>query len=467
MATTRIMPLHVSKGKTAGQCIKERLDYIMNPGKTEGGSLVTGSGCTPETAANEFMLYRNLYLANTGSSIPNEIIAYHVRQAFKPGEITPELANKIGNELAARLTKGEHAFVVATHTDRQHVHNHIIICANTMDGTCKYRNVIRSNKDVFQLSDELCKEYGLSVVQNPQNKTVSYDAWQGDPKPMTSRDFLRMTIDAALRLQPDGFDALMQLLEDVGCLIKRGAHISIKPPDGKKYIRLNSLGAEYTESALRRSLHGEHIHIPKIPRGDYTDSQVKRLVDIEAKLRAGKGRGYMVWAERNNINAKAQSVIFLKENHIGSIEELQEQIAALRSERNAINASLRKKQNRMKEINQLRQAIRNYRRTKEVYTQYRESGWSVQFYHAHRQEIEDHKKAQAVYTAVDSKMPTLKELSDEYNALRSECENERNTLAELKPKLTTLNHVKYNFDILMRDTLPDAPEVHRTEHNER
>lgn len=131
---------------------------------------------------------------------------------------------------------------MATHTDRRHIHNHIFICSYALDGNYKYKNVIRSNEEVFRISDELCREYGLSVVQNPQNKTVSYDKWQGNQKPIASRDFLRMAIDAALRLQPDGFDALMQLLEEIGCRIKRGAHISILPPDGKRYIRLDSLG---------------------------------------------------------------------------------------------------------------------------------------------------------------------------------------------------------------------------------
>ena len=131
-----------------------------------------------------------------------------------------------------------------------------------------------------------------------------------------------MIIDAVLRMQPDGFDALMQLLEEAGCRIKRGAQISIKPPEGERYIRLDTLGQEYDEASLRRTLARDHVHIPKIPRGDYSENQIKRLVDIEAKLRVGKGKGYQVWAERNNIDAKAQMVIFLKEHQIGSLEEL-------------------------------------------------------------------------------------------------------------------------------------------------
>ena len=229
-----------------------------------------------------------------------------------------------------------------------------------------------------------------------------------------------MIIDAALRMQPDGFDALMQLLEEAGCRIKRGAHISINPPEGERYIRLDTLGPEYDETSLRRTIAGNHVHIPKIPRGDFNESQVKRLVDIEAKLRAGKGKGFQVWAERNNIDVKAQMVIFLKEHQIGSLEELNDQIQELTDQRNSLKASIREKQNRMKEINRQRQAIRDDSRTKEVYSQYRESGWSVKFYQEHRQGIEDHRNAQAVYSSLNGKMPTLKELTAEYDGLKEQ-----------------------------------------------
>ena len=321
-----------------------------------------------------------------------------------------------------------------------------------------------SSRLVAEISDELCRDHHLSVIKNPQNKTKSYEKWEGDQSKLTSRDSLRITIDAALRMRPDGFDALMQLMEEAGCWIKRGAHIGIKPPGGKRYIRLDSLGAEYSEQALRQTLDDHHVHIPKIPRSEYTYSQVKRLIDVEAILREGKGKGYMVWAERNNIDAKAQSIIFLKEHNISSIDELEHQLRALRSERNMLHKTIREKQNRMKEINQLRQAIRDYRRTKDVYAQYKTTGWSPKFYNEHREEIETHKKAQAIYSSVDGKMPTLKELSEEYDALKAEKERENAALEELKPQLTTLNHIKYNFDVLERDYPPDENILHHEEH---
>ena len=452
MAATRIMSIHINRGKTARQCIGERLDYIMNPKKTDGGILVSTYACSPETAADEFMLFRQEYQQNTGRTQENEVIGYHVRQAFKPEEIAPEVANEIGNELASRMTDNHFAYVVATHIDKHHIHNHIIICSTDLNGQHKYRDVKQSAKDLTQISDSLCREHSLSVIQNPQDKTVTYDKWQGNQRRFTHRDELRMIIDTVLRMQPDGFDALMQLLEDAGCCIKRGAQISIKPPEGERYIRLDTLGPEYDEASLRRTLAHDHVHIPKIPRGDFNGSQVKRLIDIEAKLHAGKGKGYQVWAERNNIDAKAQMVIFLKEHQIDSLEELNDQIQELTNQQKELKAALWEKQNRMKEINRQRQTIRDYSRTKEVYTQYRESGWSVKFYQEHRQEIEDHKNAQAVYSSLDGKMPTLKELTAEYDSLKEQKENDQAVLDELKPKLTNLKHIRYNFDVLERDS---------------
>ena len=197
MATTRIMSMHINKGKTISQCLKERVEYIKNPDKTEGGELISSYACSPETADHEFLLARNAYLANTGRQIHNEVIAYQLRQSFKPGEVTPEEANQIGYELASELLKGDYAFIVATHTDRKHIHNHIAFCSVSLECTHKFRDVIRSGKLVAELSDKICEEHRLSVIKNPQDKTVSYDKWLGNNAKTSGRDWLRMTIDAA------------------------------------------------------------------------------------------------------------------------------------------------------------------------------------------------------------------------------------------------------------------------------
>lgn len=208
--------------------------------------------------------------------------------------------------------------------------------AVSLDCNHKFKDVLRSGKVVAELSDSLCREHRLSIVENPQDKTVSYDKWKGSSVRITSRDTIRMMIDSALRMQPDGFDALMQLLEEAGCRVKRGAQISVKPPSGKRFIRLDSLGAAYTEAALRNVLDDRQVHIPRIPRSQYTGRQIALLIDIEKKMREGKGRGYQVWAERHNLDAVSQSVIYLKENGINSYEELMSRIDSGTKRRNQL-----------------------------------------------------------------------------------------------------------------------------------
>ena len=463
MATTRIIPMHINKGKTIAQCLKARVDYIENPGKTNGGELISSYACSPETADQEFLLARNEYVAITGRRIHNEVIAYQLRQSFKPGEVTPEEANQIGYELASRFLKGEHAFLVATHNNTSCAHNHIVFCATALDCSHKFRDILRSGKALAELSDQICEEHKLSIIREPENQTVTYDKWLGENAKASQRDILRMTIDAALRMQPDGFDALMQLFEEAGCRIKRGAQIGIKLPGAKRFIRLDTVGAEYTEEALRMSLAGKHVHIPKRSRGRMTKSQVERLIDIEAKLRSGKGKGYERWAERHNTDALASSMIYLKENHVGSYAELESRIQAALDARNALKSKMHAAQARMQEINRQKKAILVYRRTKEVYAKFRESGWSPALYREHKADIEAHKEAQAVYSAADGKLPTLAELSEEYDLLLSHKRKTGEEVSRLNEELKNLRHIKSNMDTLLDDERYDA-DRHR--HNE-
>ena len=467
MATTRIISMHINKGKTIAQCLKARVDYVKNPDKTEQGELISSYACAPETADQEFLLCRNAYIANTGRHIRNEVIAYQVRQSFKPGEVTPEEANKIGYELASELLGGEFAFIVATHVDKRHVHNHLVFCAYSLDCTHKFKDVLRSGAVVAELSDKLCKEHRLSVIEHPQGKTVSYDKWLADQANLSQRGMLRMIIDCALKLQPDGFDALMQLLEEVGCRIKRGAHVSVKLPDGKRFIRLDSLGDEYTEDALQRTLSGEHVHIPHVPRSHYTRPQIAMLIDIETKMREGKGCGYQVWAERHNIEAISKSVIYLKEHDIDSYDELMNRISSATQRRNEISTRMRSTQSHMKELGVQKTAILNYRRTKEIYTQYQESGWSQDFYLAHKEEIDKHKSAQEVYAKADGKLPTLAGISAEYTKFLEQKRADSALLDEVKAELTDLYHIKKNLDIIAEDVSNDEKEKKRSGRNER
>lgn len=184
MATTRIIPMHINKGKTIAQCLKARVDYVKNPDKTEGGALISAYACSPETADQEFLLARSEYMAITGRKIHNEVIAYQLRQSFKPGEVTPEEANKIGYELASQFLKGEHAFIVATHNDRRHVHNHIVFCATALGGSRKFRDVWRSGKWLLpSVTSFVSSIASLSSVSPLIRASHTINGWDRTPRP--------------------------------------------------------------------------------------------------------------------------------------------------------------------------------------------------------------------------------------------------------------------------------------------
>ena len=265
MATTRIMPLHVGKGRTESRAISEIIDYVANPQKTDHGRLITGYECDSRVADAEFMLAKRQYIAATGRVRgADDVIAYHVRQSFCPGEITPEEANRLGVEFAKRFTKGKHAFIVCTHIDKAHVHNHIIWSSVNLDCDRKFRNFWGSTKAVRRLSDTICIENGLSIVENPKPHGKSYDQWLGDQAKPSHRELLRAAIDNALAQKPSDLDELLKLLRESGCEVsKRGKSYRLKLPGWGKVSRLDSLGDGYTLEDLLAVLAGQKEHTPR------------------------------------------------------------------------------------------------------------------------------------------------------------------------------------------------------------
>ena len=265
MATTRIMPLHVGKGRTESRAISDIIDYVANPKKTDSGRLITGYACDSRTADAEFLLAKRQYLATTGRVRgADDVIAYHVRQSFRPGEITPEEANWLGVEFAKRFTKGNHAFVVCTHIDKSHIHNHIIWSSVSLEYDRKFRNFWGSTKAVRQLSDTICVENGLSIVENPKPHGKSYNKWLGDQAKPSHRELLRVAIDNALSQSPTDFEALLKLLQESGCEVsKRGKSYRLKLPGWEKAARMDSLGEGYGLDDLQAVLSGKKAHTPR------------------------------------------------------------------------------------------------------------------------------------------------------------------------------------------------------------
>ena len=212
MATTRIIPLHIGKGRTESRAISAIIDYVANPQKTDHGRLITGYECDSRVADAEFMLAKRQYIAATGRVRgADDVIAYHVRQSFCPGEITPEEANRLGVEFAKRFTKKKHAFIVCTHIDKAHVHNHIIWSSVNLNCDRKFRNFWGSTKAVRRLSDTICIENGLSIVENPKPHGKSYDQWLCNQEKPSHRELLRAAIDNAVAQKPADLDELLML----------------------------------------------------------------------------------------------------------------------------------------------------------------------------------------------------------------------------------------------------------------
>ena len=344
------------------------------------------------------MLTKKLYEQATGRSQKSNIIAYQIRQSFRPGEITAEEANRIGYELASRFLKGKHAFIVATHTDREHIHNHIIYNSTTLDGTRKFRDFFFSGLAVQRLSDLICLEHQLSVIEKKpyreRQKRITYQ-----PKE-SNRDRLCSVIDEILQQKPTDYEDFLQKLERQ-----------------KRFIRFKTLGAGYSEDEIKAVIAGKAEHRPH-QKQPPKEQPFQLLVDIQAKLAEGKGGGYERWAKKYNLKEMSKTLIFLQEQKIGSADDLKERADAALSRYHKLGDSIKAAEKRMAEIAVLRAHIVNYAKTRPVYDAYRKSGYSSKFLEAHREEVTLHKTAKAAFNESGlKKLPKVKDLNAEYSAL--------------------------------------------------
>jgi len=418
VATTRLIPMHVIKGQTVAHTVHERLSYAINPEKTNSGQLVKAYGCEPETAAGEMLLCKKEYETYIGRSEEkkSDIVLYQIRQSFKPGEITPEKAQEIGYELAMSFTKGKYQFVVATHTDHSHIHNHIIFNSTSIDHTQKFRNFFGSSEAIRKISDKLCLENGLSIIEAPKQGPSHYGKWLGDKKPLSWQEKLRQTIDAVMAQKPADFDAILKLMAENGYEVKQGQHLAFKANGQQKFTRLRSLGEGYSEDELRSVILGKTVHTPKakVPNRKNPD-KINLLVDIQAKLQAGKGPGYERWAKVFNLKQMAQTINFLTENNITDYETLVEKTKAATDRYHELSQQIKEIEKRMAEITELKKHIVNYAKTKEINTAYRESGYSTKFYSDNSQDIILHQLAKQAFNLLSpKKIPTMKNLQLEY-----------------------------------------------------
>ena len=449
IAATRLIALHKNKGKSVVACLKSRTDYAQNPEKTEQGELVSSYECSPLTVDEEFMLSKRQYELATGRRQRSDVIAYQIRQSFKPGEITAEEANKVGYELAMRFTKSKYAFIVATHTDREHIHNHIIYNSTALDSTRKFRDFLLSGLAVQRLSDLICLEHQLSVIEKKpyreRQKRTLY------PPKESNRDHLCSVLDNILAEKPKGYEDFLQKLEQQGYEVKRGKYTSVKGKRQKRFIRFRTLGTGYSEEELKAVIAGEAEHRPH-QKQPPKEKPFNLLVDVQAKLAEGKNIGYARWAKKYNLKEMSKTLIFLQEKKIGSIEEMQERVDAATARYHELGDSIKAAETRMTEIAVLRTHIVNYAKTRPVYDAYRKAGYSKRFLENHRAEITLHKAAKTAFDEAKlKKLPKVKELDAEYSKLLTEKKAAYPDYRKAKDEMQELLRAQRNVELFFAE----------------
>lgn len=436
MAATRLIAMHQNKGRSVAQCLKERTDYAKNGEKTENGELISSYACDKETVDEEFLLAKQEYLRITGRRPQGDIIAYQIRQSFKPGEITPQEANDIGYETAMRFTKGSHAFIVATHTDRAHIHNHIIFNSTNLSCDRKFRDSWFIALALQRVSDTICLEHALSVIEprkpsERDNRNPHIDEAEGRP---SFRKSLREKIDQLLPAQPKDLEDFLEKLRASGYEIKKGKHIAIRGPGQKRFIRLYSLGEGYSEEDIRKRIAGEMKLDAE--KGEAAGSLKKQsasrrhagsdrgfdlLIDINRKMQEGKSKGYERWAKIYNVKQISKALLFLQEHGIRDYEELEQKATTSAARFHELSDAIKEKEAHLESIKDLKTSIIDYAKTREVYDAYRKSGYSRKYLEAHREEILLHKAAKEAFNKRElTKLPKVKDLSAEYSRILSE-----------------------------------------------
>ena len=441
MAVTKIKPIKSTLAKA--------LDYIQNPDKTDGKMLVSSFGCSYETADIEFE-YTLSQALQKGNNL-----AFHLIQSFEPGEVDYETAHKIGKQLADAVTKGQHEYVLTTHIDKGHVHNHIIFCAVNFVDHHKYNSNKRSYYGIRNMSDRLCRENGLSVVVPKKgNKGKSYAEYQAEKTGTSWKGKLKIAVDALIP-QVSSFEELLQRLQAAGYEIKPGKYVSCRAPGQERFTRLKTLGADYTEDAIRERIEGKRARAAKAPRADR--GGVSLLIDIENSIKAAQSRGYEQWAKIHNLKQAAKTMNFITEHKIEQYTDLTAKIAEIQTESEQAADALKSAEKRLVDMAVLIKNVSTFQKTKPAYDAYRKARNKDSYRAAHEREIILHEAAaKALKAAGVSKLPNLTALQSEYEKLQEQKEALYADYGRLKKQVKEYDVIKQNIDSILRQ--PREPE---------
>lgn len=448
MAVTKIKPIKST--------LKKALDYIQNPDKTDGKMLVSSFGCSPETADIEFE-FTIAQALNRGNNL-----AHHLIQSFEPGEVDYQKAHEIGKQLADAVTKGQYEYVLTTHIDKGHVHNHIIFCSVNFVDYHKYNSNERSYYGIRNMSDRLCRENGLSVVV-PQKggKGKSYAEYIAEKTGTSWKGKLKTAVDALVP-QVSSFEELLSRLQAAGYEIKPGKYVSCRAPGQERFTRLKTLGADYTEEAIRERIEGRRTRAAKAPK---RETGVSLLIDIENSIKAAQSRGYEQWAKIHNLKQAAKTLNFLTEHQISQYEDLTGKIEEIQTESEKAGDALKEVEKRLADMAVLIKNVSTFQKTKPAYDTYRKARNKDRYRAAHEGTVILHEAAAKELKAAGiSKLPNLAVLQAEYEKLKEQKEALRTNYGKLKKQVKEYDVIRQNIDSILRQ--PREPEREKGKERE-
>ena len=435
--------------------MSKAIAYILNPEKTDEKLLVSSYGCASETAAREFEWTRKI--AEQKGMNPVRIIARHVIQSFGIGEVTPELAHEIGKQFADEILGGKYEYVLTTHIDKDHVHNHLIFNAVDFVDYHAYKSYKRIYYDMREVSDRLCKENGLSVIPPSQNKGMGYKEYTEAKRGTSWKQKLKQTIDRIVITAKD-YDDFLRLMQEAGYEIKTGKYISFRAKGQERFTRSKTIGENYTEERIKERIAGR---TPRRSQRQTTPKGISLIGDIQERIRLIDSRGYEYKAKLTILKEAARTLNYLTENSLLQYADLEKKVEDVHSSYDRIGKELKGVEARLREVQPLIKNISNYQRLKPVYDAFQKTKDKPGFKAKHEAELVIFEAARSTLLAMqgDEKLPSLKTLQAEQQRLLEEQQRLYDERAKLKKDVKQIETIKSNVDTFL------APSVdHDRDH---
>lgn len=445
----------VTKIKAIRGTLSKAIAYILNPEKTDEKLLVSSYGCASETAAREFEWTRKIAEQKGVNSV--RIIARHVIQSFEIGEVTPELAHEIGKQFADEILGGKYEYVLTTHIDKDHVHNHLIFNAVDFVDYHAYKSYKRIYYDMREVSDRLCKENGLSVIPPSQNKGMSYKEYTEAKRGTSWKQKLKQTIDRLVITAKD-YDDFLRLMQEAGYEIKPGKYISFRAEGQERFTRSKTIGENYTEERIKERIAGR---TPRRSQRQTTPKGVSLIGDIQERIRLIDSKGYEHKAKLTILKEAARTLNYLTENNLLQYADLEKKVEDVHSSYDRTGKELKGVEARLREVQPLIKNISNYQRLKPVYDAFQKAKDKPGFKAKHEAELVIFEAARSTLLAMqgDEKLPSLKTLQAEQQRLLEEQQRLYDERAKLKKEAKHIETIKSNVDTFL------APSVdHDRDH---